>query len=253
MDAPYYDNYWSSRDTARTRARSRRRAEIALGLLSQAASQRSLLEVGCGPGWALDVFAAGGFAVRGIDLSPAAVEHAREQGHDAHVLDISRMEIEASYDVVAALEVLEHTVDPLGVLERLTQAVRVGGQLVVSLPNEFSLARRVGILFGRPGFGGHDDPHVRHFDVAAARRLFEAAGLAILAHRFDGLLPPRWGVVKRIVEPAVGLWPGLLALSGVYLLARPGEATSAGSEEMATAQELPKAAKQQLPTAKKGG
>ena len=240
MDATYYDDYWSSCDAARVGDRSRRRAQIALGLLGQTASQRSLLEVGCGPGWALDVFAAGGFAVRGIDVSPAAVEHAREQGHDAHVLDISRTEIGGSYDVVAALEVLEHTVDPLGVLDRLTQAVRVGGRLIVSLPNEFSLPRRLGILFGRPGFGGHDDPHVRHFDLAAARRLFEAAGLAILARRWDGLLPPRWGVVKRAVEPAARLWPGLLALSGVYLLARPGEATRAGGEELATAQELPR-------------
>lgn len=223
MDATYYDNYWNSRDAVRVRARSRRRAQLALGLLGQEASQRSLLEVGCGPGWALDVFADGGFAARGIDLSPAAVDHAREQGHEAHVLDISRTEIEVTYDVVAALEVLEHTADPLSVLERLIQAVCVGGRLIVSLPNEFSLPRRLGILFGRPGFGGHDDPHVRHFDLAAARRLFEAAGLDVLAHRWDGLLPPRWGVVKRIVEPAVGLWPGLLALSGVYLLARSGE------------------------------
>ena len=103
-------------------------------------------------------------------------------------------------------------------LRRLARATRPGGRLVVSLPNEFTLPRRLAILAGRPGFGGHADPHVRHYDPGSARALFAAAGLDVLACRPDGLLPPRWQVLKALTEPLARLAPGLFALSSVFLL-----------------------------------
>jgi hypothetical protein len=100
----------------------------------------------------------------------------------------------------------------------LRRALRPGGVAVVSLPNEWTLPRRLGAVFGRPGFGGHDDPHLRHFDPRSARRLFVDAGWCVLAHRWDGLAPPRWGIAKRVCDLLTAVSPGLFALSGVYLL-----------------------------------
>ena len=69
-----YDAYWQARNTERTRARSRERAAVAVELLKQAGRLRGrLLEVGCGPGWALEVFQDAGFDVAGADCSPRAV------------------------------------------------------------------------------------------------------------------------------------------------------------------------------------
>ena len=214
--ATYYDEYWSTRDADRTAARSRSRASIAVKLLGE--SRGTLLEVGCGPGWALEVFVASGFEAQGVDVSAVAVEQARSRDLDVVEGDLEQGPLDGSHDVVVALEVLEHVVDSLGLLRRMVAAVRPGGRVVVSLPNEFSLPRRVGILAGRPGFGGHDDPHVRHFDLRAARRLFAAAGLEVVDRGWDGVVPPRLGFLKSLTDPLASLAPGLLALSGVYLL-----------------------------------
>lgn len=214
--ASYYDSYWASRDAERTGARSRRRAALAVRLLGD--RRGTLLEVGAGPGWALEVFRDAGFEARGVDVSPEAVESARSRGLDVAVLDATSEEIEGTYDVVAALEVLEHVVDPLALLRRLAARVATGGRLVISLPNELTLQRRLGVLLGRPGFGGHEDPHVRHFDIAGARRLIAAAGLQVESVAFDGLAPPRWGLVKRLTDPLATMAPGLFAISGVWAL-----------------------------------
>lgn len=224
--ATRYDRYWQTRDLARAEARSRRRARLAVGLLGS--RRGALLEVGCGPGWALEVFRESGFEVRGLDLSEVAVEAARGRGLDVVQADFLASELRAEADIVVALEVLEHVLDPLLALGRLAGAVRPGGRLLVSLPNEWHLLQRLRVLAGRPSLGGHDDPHLRHFGLADARRLLRAAGLCVEASAWDGLAPPRWRALKRLSEPLASLWPGLFAISGVHLLAF-GGSDSAGA------------------------
>ncbi|MBN1441806.1 MAG: class I SAM-dependent methyltransferase [Planctomycetes bacterium] len=257
----YYDDYWRRRDPETTRARSRARAALALRLLREAgagpergagksaerggarsaepsagasprtsAGRRRLLEVGCGPGWALEVFAAAGYDARGVDISPEAVEEARRRGLDAAVADIERGALPGGQDVIAALEVLEHLVDPRAAIETLIPALAEGGHLVVSLPNELHLLRRISILAGRSPFGGHDDPHVRHFDDRRARRLFEDAGLEILGRLSDGLAPPRCRLLKRATDPLARWFPHLLGLSHVYLVKARAGRGAAGEE-----------------------
>jgi len=242
MDAAArYDSYWSEREPSRTRARSRSRAALALGLLgvrmplasrsraaadsSPHATMQSLLEVGCGPGWALEVFRDAGFRARGVDVSPAAAALASERGLVVDLVDIERAALDPralgaapGFDVVVALEVLEHLVDPVAALAALRGALAPGGALVVSLPNEFHLLRRLAVLCGRPGFGGHDDPHLRYFDDARARRLFAAAEMRVVARRSDSLVPPRRAWLRRLTAPFHALSPGLLSIAHVYLL-----------------------------------
>lgn len=224
-DAVYYDRYWERRDVSRGAARSRGRARLALSLLD--AARGSLLEVGCGPGWALEVFKEAGFDVIGIDISGLAVERARSRGLDARVCDLQREELPGSYDVIALLEVLEHLARPADMLRRLLPRLGPGGRLIVSLPNEWFVLRRFSAFFGRPGFGGHDDPHLRHFDPRSAFALFEACELERLGTRWDGLAPPRRGVLKSVCDRLAQWMPGLFAISGVHLLRPRGEASAA--------------------------
>ncbi len=232
--ADYYDQYWDSRSAERTRARSRGRARLALELLDRAGISRgaSLLEVGCGPGWALEVFLAAGLQARGIELSPRAVEMARSRDLPVERLDLQDEALPDTFELIAALEVLEHVTDPLSSLERLRDGLSVGGHLLISLPNEWTLPGRLAGLVGRPGFGGFDDPHIRHFDVAGHRRLFEAAGLEVIASAWDGLAPPRWSALKSFTEPLAQACPSLFAISGVHLLApRAGTSSPEGVHE----------------------
>lgn len=223
------DAYWKSRDALRARARSRDRAIDAVSLLAgRGISGGRLLDAGCGPGWALEVFARAGFDVVGFDASPFAVEAARDAGFDARTLEIEAADSERAlrelgeFRAVTALEVLEHLRDPLRALELLGRLVAgPAGALVISLPNEIHLAARLGALFGRLPFGGHDDPHLRHFDFRGARRLIAASGFSERGVRWQSLVPPRAKLFRRILSPLVRLSPGLFAISAAYLLEVP--------------------------------
>ena len=76
-----HDDFWLARDDERTEARSRERAQAALALLaSRGVRDGRLLDVGCGPGWALETFRQAGFDAVGVDASPVAVDRARSRG-----------------------------------------------------------------------------------------------------------------------------------------------------------------------------
>jgi SAM-dependent methyltransferase len=224
----FYDRYWSERDRPATEARSRDRARLSVDLLRDAGIQRGrLLDVGCGPGWALEVFSSAGYETIGVDVSEAAVEEARRRGLDARALDFEKAgaELLASslggpYDAVTLLEVLEHLLDPAEALEKAQGLLRPGGALVASLPNEIHVARRLSCLVGRLPFGGHCDPHVRHFDRRRSRMLFDAAGLQLRSERPVSIVPPRRRMLRALLYPAVRAFPGAFALATVYLLER---------------------------------
>ena len=224
----FYDRYWSQRDRPATEARSRERARLSVELLRGAGIERGrLLDVGCGPGWAMEVFASAGYEAAGVDVSDAAVEEARRRGLDARALDVDgtgadllASSLGGPYDAVTLLEVLEHLLDPAEVLDKIQRLLRPGGALVASLPNEIHLARRFSCLLGRLPFGGHRDPHVRHFDRRRARLLFDEAGLQVRAELPVSIVPPRRRMLRALLYPAVRAFPGAFALATVYLLER---------------------------------
>lgn len=225
----YYNQYWIERKRPRAESRSRERAVVALGLLaSTGAEHGTLLDVGCGPGWALETFHEAGYAVAGIDASSGAVNEAREKGLDVRCLDVEREPVEnafggkARFGAVVALEVLEHLSDPLGVLRVLLGLLEPKGRLVVSLPNEISLAARLQMLAGRLPFGGHDDPHIRHFDRGHARRLFKAVSCRVACEKAISLAPPGAKLLRFFTRPFLALFPGAFSLTTVYLLEREG-------------------------------
>lgn len=103
-----------------------------------------LLDLGCGRGEALRVFAGAGLAVRGVDSSAGMVAHCRAQGLDVlegdlleHLAAVPR----ESLGAVVSFHVIEHL--PAPVLERLVAlawaALRPGGVLVLETPSPLSL------------------------------------------------------------------------------------------------------------------
>lgn len=82
----------------------------------------SVVDLGCGDGGLLSLLAAAGLHAEmwGYDVSPAAVEGARERGVQAMQLDIVSGEPRWG-DLAVCTEMLEHQVDPRGFLRRVAE------------------------------------------------------------------------------------------------------------------------------------
>ncbi len=94
-----------------------------------------ILDAGCGSGRTLDDLATLG-AVSGVDMSVAAVERARARGHaDVHVAAVERLPwLDATFDLVTCLDVIEHTDDDHTALAELHRVSRPQACLVLTVP-----------------------------------------------------------------------------------------------------------------------
>lgn len=145
-----------------------------------------VLELGCGIGATLRQMKAEGrceFAI-GIEPSEAAktasdldqIEHATvETALDAKLI--------APVDLVLALDVLEHLIDPWTVVKRLTDVLKPGGAMIISVPNVRNqhLLRHL-IRDGRWDYaesGIMDSTHLRWFTRRTAQEMLTGAGLVL--------------------------------------------------------------------------
>lgn len=131
-----------------------------------------LLEVGCGSGWMLSLMQQRGWIAEGIDFDPKAVAHARTQGLEVHVGDLSAQMYPLDYfDVITCSHVIEHLYDPTNFLIECKRVLKPKGRLVIVTPNSESLGR---VVFGR---------HWRGLEPPRHLQIFSANGLKVLAGR----------------------------------------------------------------------
>lgn len=103
----------------------------------------SLLDVGCGEGFTLRFFDRKGWQVAGIDYSLAGVQQMNpdyagrvEQGDVFALLETFIAANKKKYDLIWLGNVLEHVLDPVGLLSTLRRLVSPNGLLVVTVPND---------------------------------------------------------------------------------------------------------------------
>lgn len=115
------------------------RREIVLSLLSSIATKKKgplrILEIGCGTGELLKEIGRFG-TVRGIDISPRAIEYCKTRGlTNAVIGDATRIPFpEESFDVVIALDVIEHLEnDSIGCNE-LVRVLSPDGTAIITVP-----------------------------------------------------------------------------------------------------------------------
>lgn len=176
-----------------------RRAVIGalLDRLDLPASPR-ILEAGCGTGGNLGMLERRGH-VSAFEPFDEATESARDRNPRADVrtgkLPDDLPFTESSFDLVAALDVLEHCDDDGASLTALVRLVKAGGYVVVTVPAHQRL------------WGSHDRRlhHRRRYGRAELRRLASAAGAEVqFETAFNTVLAPI-AVVYRVMENFVGL------------------------------------------------
>lgn len=191
----------------------------------------SILDVGCGPGWLAEPLVAAGHTVTGVDLHEA--DGVRTRTSDFVAADLSHGlpdEIEASFDVVVAADVVEHLADPSTLLRDIVDRVRPGGSVMVSVPNIAHWYPRLRVLSGRFDYdqrGILDATHLRFFSRRSFLRLARSVGLEPRRSAHTGLPLDALGLGdSRLVTSTLGrldrllvrLWPTMFAYQFVFEL-----------------------------------
>lgn len=97
---------------------------------------REVLEVGCGRGVTGRLLQERlGCRVTGVELNPVVAEEAARHLHRVVQGDVQTLDLEGRYDVVIALELVEHLVDSERFLARVLDLLAPGGRAIFSIPN----------------------------------------------------------------------------------------------------------------------
>ncbi len=129
------------------------------------------------------------------------------------------------FDVVLFADVLEHLVDPFGMLRLAQRFLRAGGAVVASLPNVAHWTVRLNLLRGHFDYqpvGIMDATHLRWFTIRSLHRLFSQAGYSIVDTKASAgmwmqvyqmrawqWIPRR--ILRKILHATVRAWPTLFA------------------------------------------
>jgi len=113
---------------------------------------KTAIDVGCGAGLMCEPLARMGAEVTGIDAAPENIEAARTHAQgQALSIDYRCAEIaglDGRFDLVTAMEVIEHVADPTVFMAALAARMAPGGLMILSTPNRTNLSRLAMITLG---------------------------------------------------------------------------------------------------------
>jgi SAM-dependent methyltransferase len=147
----------------------------------------ALLDIGCGYGYLLSRFG-GRYERYGIDVSAYAAGQVlgRLPGVRAVAADIHRpLPFTRTFDVVLAINVIEHLTDPAVAVRTVRDALAPGGLCVIHLP---TINNAVSGLVYQFAYAG-DPTHVYRPSGEEVRALFEARGFTTLEDSFAPFTP----------------------------------------------------------------
>ena len=94
-----------------------------------------ILDIGCGKGIALEIFAEKGFNVTGIDVNEEDISELRRRGFEVFCMDQSFLDFpDAEFDFVWCRHCLEHSIFPYFSLHEIFRVLKNNGYLYVEVP-----------------------------------------------------------------------------------------------------------------------
>jgi len=150
-----------------------------------AAAGSKLLDIGTFTGPCLRIAEERGLDAYGIEGIDEAVQFGRRHYPGLKLFqgsaeDFSAAELAPPYDVITLWETLEHTFDPVGVLQRAAALLRPGGWVAVTVPNAGNVQFTMLQPFCFYAIGGYlATGHVNMFSPRTLTAAFEKAGLKV--------------------------------------------------------------------------
>jgi 2-polyprenyl-6-hydroxyphenyl methylase/3-demethylubiquinone-9 3-methyltransferase len=147
---------------------------------------KSALDVGCGAGLLCEPLARLGATVTGVDAAPeliaAAREHAVGQGLAITYQACGVEKLDDQFDLVTAMEVIEHVASPAEFLCSLADRLAPNGLLILSTPNRTAWSKLLTITLaegtGRIPKGTHD--YDSFIPLGRINALMAEAGLKVI-------------------------------------------------------------------------
>jgi len=98
-----------------------------------------LLDIGSGFGMMLQTAQAMGFHATGVEFCKPLADRARQHGFEVYNCDVAEMKSELMFDAITMMDIIEHLVDPIAVLQSLRQRLKPTGELVLYTPDHSSM------------------------------------------------------------------------------------------------------------------
>jgi 2-polyprenyl-6-hydroxyphenyl methylase/3-demethylubiquinone-9 3-methyltransferase len=147
---------------------------------------KTAMDIGCGAGLLTEPLARLGAGVTGVDASPelvaAARQHAGQIGLNIDYRAGDVQDVTGMFDLVTAMEVIEHVADPALFVHALARRLAPNGLLVLSTPNATAWSKlmmiTIGEGLGRIPRGTHD--FAKFIGPERMKALLGEAGLACI-------------------------------------------------------------------------
>ena len=169
-----YENYLEDKDDIiKTFARR-------LKVIEKYKKKGKLLDVGCGPGFFLELASGQGWQAQGVEISKKASDYARTN-QKAPVFNgtIEGFKCkDGSFDVITIFDVIEHLPDPKKALLRINKLLKSNGLIVVTTPNIGSLCAK--ILGARWEEVQRVREHIYYFSGKTLKDMLELTGFEVL-------------------------------------------------------------------------
>ena len=158
---------------------------------------KNALDVGCGAGLLAEPLARLGAKVTAVDAAPELIEvakaHAEGQGLAIDYRATGVEEVGGKFDLVTAMEVVEHVANPQQFIDSLAARLAPGGLMILSTPNRTAWSKLLTITLaeglGQIPKGTHD--YDKFIDPDTMRGLLAHAGLECIDFEGIAMSPTR--------------------------------------------------------------
>ncbi len=137
------EGYWADEIYLKVEEALKRRFKRILKFVLKFSEPGRALEVGSSTGAFLEVAREEGFQIEGCDISPRAVQAAKEKGLKVRKGTLDESYSSAYFDFLFAFNLIEHLPDPSSFLKEAHRVLRPGGLLVLETPVQEGLFHRV--------------------------------------------------------------------------------------------------------------
>jgi methionine biosynthesis protein MetW len=155
---------------------------------------KKVLDVGCASGYLAKRLNQKDGQVFGIEIDKKATQKARQYCQKVINADVERIEKlpfpNQFFDVIIYSDVLEHLKRPDLVLMKLKKYLSNDGFIIASIPNIARVEIRLKLFLGKFDYqesGILKKDHLRFFNLATAKKMFQEAGLRIIRIEPTGL------------------------------------------------------------------